>query len=379
MNRKIRVLHIIDSLSVGGAERLLVALTNRIDQQTFETYVCCLGVIDGNVLASDLAGLSAPPYVVNSRRLYNPRLIAELAKYITTHNIDVVHTQLTHADIAGRVAARLTKRPVISTLQNEPRDYERQRLDRRWLERYTARYLTTRLVGVSQRIRDMFVQEWRIPVERVCTIYNAVPMEDYLAIPETSALESSAGPVITNIGRFTEQKAQHIFLSAARMVLDQRPDARFMIVGRGHLEQPLREQARRLGIADQVIFTGVRRDIPNVLAESDIFVLSSFWEGLPLTAVEAMAAARPVVLTDVGGNRELVESGKNGVIVPPGDAPALATALLSLLEDDEHRIAMGRAARARVQHDFNIDTIVDQYESLYRALVRQHSVVAANA
>ncbi len=379
MTSKIRVLHIIDSLSVGGAERLLVALTGRIDQQAFETYVCCLGVIDGNVLASDLAGLSAPPYVVNSRRLYNPRLITEIARYITTHNIDVVHTQLTHADIAGRVAARLAKRPVISTLQNEPRDYERQRIDRRWLERYTARYLTTRLVGVSQRIRDMFVQEWRIPADRVCTIYNAVPMEDYLAIPETSALASPDGPMITNIGRLTEQKAQHIFLSAARMVLDRRPDARFMIVGRGHLEQPLREQAQRLGIADRVTFTGVRRDIPNVLAESDVFVLSSFWEGLPLTAVEAMAAARPVVLTDVGGNRELVESGKNGLIVPPGDVPALATALLSLLDDRERRLAMGRAARARVQHDFNIDTIVDQYESLYRALVRQHSVVAANA
>jgi glycosyltransferase involved in cell wall biosynthesis len=367
MNRKIRILHIIDSLSVGGAEQLLVGLANRIDAQAFDTYICCLGVIDGNVLESDLVGLSAPPYVVNSRRLYNPRLITEVARYITTHNIDIVHTQLTHADIVGRIAGRLAKRPVISTLQNEPQDYERQRFDRRWL------------VGVSQRICDLFVQDWHIPAERVCTIYNAVPMEQYLSIPETSALGAADGPVITNIGRLTEQKAQHIFLAAARLVLDQRPDARFMIVGRGHLEQPLREQAQSLGIAERVAFTGVRRDIPNVLAESDVFVLSSFWEGLPLTAVEAMAAARPVVLTDVGGNRELVDSGTNGLIVPPDDVPALAQALLELLNDESRRLGMGLAARKRVQHDFSIDTIVDQYESLYRSLIGQRAVVTANA
>lgn len=372
MIQKIKVLHVIDSLAVGGAERLLINLANSLDYDRFECYVCCLNVTPDQALQSELTNLSAPPFVIGSKRFYDPRAALALARYIREKQIDIVHTQLTRGDIIGRIVGRLTGRMVVSTLQNIPHQYDRLRADRRWLLRLTARFCTTRLTAVSKQVTEMFIKEWGIPRRRISTIYNAVPIEQFLSIPARRIPKSADdGPVITTLGRLTRQKAQHLLISAAKIVLEQRPDARFMIVGEGYLLDTLKAQAEALGIADRVIFTGVRRDVANVLAESDIFVLSSLWEGLPLSAGEAMAAARPAVLTDVGGNSELVESGVQGFIVPPENIEALAEALLTLINNPEQRIAMGEAARMRVRQDFNIHTITAQYEELYETMLHE--------
>lgn len=367
MKKPIAILHLIDSLSVGGAERLILGLAERIDRERFQFHLCCLGSQRGNALQESFERLDIPVHVLGSRNFYNLRAPLAVARYIRQHQIDIVHTHLTYADVVGRVVGRAMNRPVVSTLQNVPRNYDRDRRDRSWLERQSARFLATKLIGVSPTIRELFIREWGIPASRIEMFYNAVPMEQYVQLPAQPSGTADAGPLITNIGRLSPQKAQDLLLDAAKLVLKQRPDARFMIVGQGRLEQALKEQAVRLGIAERVLFTGLRHDIPAALGESDVFVLSSLWEGLPLTAVEAMAAARPVVLTDVGGNRDLVEDGVHGLIVPPNDVPALAQAILQLLNDPQ-RLEIGLAGRARVRHDFNIDTIARQHEQLYTSL-----------
>jgi glycosyltransferase involved in cell wall biosynthesis len=373
MSQPIKVLHLCASLSVGGAERFLLGLAERLDRRRFEMHICCLNVLRGNALQQQFEQLGLPLHIVGTQRFYDLRSIIEVARYVREHQIDIIHTQLANADIVGRLVGRALNRPVVSTLQNEPRDYNRHRWVHRWMNRITARYITTELIPVSDRLREQFIDEWHIPDERIHRIYNAVPMEEYLAIPAGDPQHADGdGPIITNVGRLNPQKAQHNLLAAARIVLDQRPDARFMIVGQGRLDQPLKEQAQRLGIAERVTFTGLRMDIPAVLAQTDIFTLPSLWEGLPLTAIEAMAAARPVILTDVGGNSELVQSGVNGLIVPPDDVDTLAASLLELLNDEQRRLALGRAARQRVQHDFSIDTIAAQHETLYESILNKH-------
>lgn len=373
----IKILHLTPSLTVGGAERLLLSLAERLDRSRFEVHVCSLGVVRGNQLQSEFERLALPLYVVGSKRLYDVRSVVGVARYVRSRRIDILHTHQSNADVVGQVVGRLLGRPVVSTMHSVPHNYNRERLYSRWLARMTARYLSTRFIAVSQAVRNAFVREWHIPAERFTTIYNAVPLELYRAIPEGRPDRGThEGPVIANIGRLGQSKGQHVLLDAAALVLRQRPDARFMIVGQGRLDQQLKEQARALGIADRVIFTGLRHDIPTILAQSDIFVLSSFWEGLPLSAVEAMAAARPVVLTDVGGNRELVEPGAQGLIVPPGDPRALADALLLLSNDEPRRMEMGRAGRARVWRDFNMDTFVAQHEALYEAIWSERRVSA---
>lgn len=368
MADRLKILHLIDSLSVGGAERFLLNLSEHLDRSRFELHVCCLNVVHGNKLYPLFQQLDLKLTVLGSRHLYDLPTAWAVAQYIRRHRIDIVHTHMLGPDVIGRLVGVLLRRPVFSTLQNEPWDYDRKRIDARWLERLTARYAPVQLIAVSDRIRTLFLKAWRIPEARISMIPNGVPMHELLAIPPVPPQAVTAGsPVIITVGRLSRQKAQHVLLAAAQQVLQQYPTTRFLIVGQGKYEAALKHQAQALGITDSVTFTGVRLDVPALLAQSDLFVLSSLWEGLPLSAVEAMAAARPVVLTDVGGHRELVEDGVQGLIVPPGDVAALAEAMIRLLGDGQRRAAMGSAARRRVAHDFNIQTVATQYAAAYAA------------
>jgi glycosyltransferase involved in cell wall biosynthesis len=164
----------------------------------------------------------------------------------------------------------------------------------------------------------------------------------------------------------SKQKSQHILLEAARKVVNQFPNTQFLFVGQGELEHDLKILTQNLGLEKNVVFMGVRRDIADILARSDIFVLSSLWEGLPLSAIEGMASACATILTDVGGNRELIEHGKTGLIVSSGDSHGLAEAMIALIEQDDLRLSLGRAARAHVVEKFDLALMVKQYEELYQ-------------
>lgn len=371
MNHRLQILHVVDTLSMGGAEQLILTLAQHIDRRRFELHICALGEMLGNPLREAFQSSGVPLTVLGARSFYDPRTLPRVARYIRRHDIDVVHTHLTHADIVGRFAARLAGRPVVSSLHNQPSNYNRERIDLRLLERLSAKYVASRLVAVSGRIRELFVADWRLPPERIEAIPNAVPMQELLAVPQGRSEVHGGpepGPVITNIGRLARQKGQADLLAAARLVVDRFPNAQFWIAGQGNLETPLRERAQALGISANVHLLGLRRDIPALLGRSDIFALSSLWEGMPLTVVEAMAAARPMVLTDVGANSELVEHGTHGLIVPPGKPAEMAAALIALLDDPELRRRLGAAARERARQNYSVERYVAQHEQLYTRL-----------
>lgn len=369
MKRPLRILQLVSSLTIGGAEQIVLTLAERVNPRQFQTQVCSLSRIGQNSLQPTIEQLDIPLLSLDSQRLYSFKTIKAVYQYVHNQKIDLVHTHLTDADIVGRLVGRWLRLPVLSTMHNVPHNYARQRWDRYWLERFTAHFGATHLVAVSPRIREMYITEWHIPPAHISAINNSVRMEPFLAVAEgVPKGREFIGPVITNVARFNPQKAHHILLAAAAQVLQYFPTAHFLLVGKGHREHALRQQAQDLGIAQNVVFTGVRHDIPHVLAQSDLFALSSQWEGVPLSVIEAMAAARPVVVTAVGGNTELVESGLSGLVVPPDDASALAEALLTLLRDEERRLALGRAARQRVRHLFSPEQFIQQYELLYQRL-----------
>lgn len=139
------ILHLCDSLSVGGAERLILGLAEHLNHKRFAIRVCGLGVLRGNLLQPEFERLGVPVDIIGSQRFYDPAALAAVARIVRTHNVDLIHTHLTYADVVGRIVGRLTRRPVVSTLHNEPYDYDRQRTDRRWLQHVTARYAATRL------------------------------------------------------------------------------------------------------------------------------------------------------------------------------------------------------------------------------------------
>ncbi|MCL4267302.1 MAG: glycosyltransferase [Anaerolineae bacterium] len=365
----LRILQLVSSMTIGGAEQIVLSLAERVDPRRFQTHVCSLSVIGDNSLQPEFERLHIPLLALNAGRFYDPAVVRAVRHYARQQRIDVIHTHLTDADVIGRLVGRALNIPVLSTMHNVPHNYDRQRRDRYWLERFTARYLATHLVAVSPKIREMFLSQWGISPERISAIYNSVRMEPFLAVPAgVPDVRWYPGPVITNVARLNPQKAQHLLLEAAPAVLQSYPQATFLLVGKGHLEQELRQQVQALGISQHVVFTGVRHDIPDILAQTDIFVLPSRWEGLPLSAIEAMAAARPVLVTDVGGNSELVESGRSGVVIPAADVEALTDGLLALLADEAARLALGAAARQRVQLLFSMERFIQQYEAVYTQL-----------
>lgn len=369
MSRPLHILELCSSLTIGGGERLVHGIVQHLNPSRFAVHVGAVAIVRGNRFKAEFEQLGVPIFEIGATKLWTPTAYTALARYVREHQIDLIHTHLASADIVGRIVGRWLGVPVVSTLNNIPEDYEGQKFYRYWLERYTCR-LADHIVACSERIRQMFIQRWRLPAHKTSTILNGVAMEPFLAVPVGVPQRAPGeGPLITTIGRLQLQKAQHIFIDAARIVLAARPDARFQLVGQGPLEQQLKAQVEQMGLADKISFAGVRYDIPAVLGQSDVFVLSSDWEGLPVVGIEAMAAARPSVMTDVGGVRDMIDSGRSGLVVPPGDAPALAEALLGLLRDDDARLAMGLAARERVRHDFSITAVTAQYEQLFDTMV----------
>lgn len=372
--RPLRVLQLTASLAIGGAERMILGLAQGIDRDRFDLRVCALYPSSADDFSGAADDLDVPVHELTPHRFYDPRTVSAVARLIREHEIDVVHTHVLDADVAGQLAGRITRTPVVTTLHSVPDSYERQPRGRYWPQRLTVRRLARHLVCVSETARDRFVEDWSVPVERLRTIHPAVPLDPFLAVTSGPPPPgSAAGPVVTAVGRLVPAKAQHLLVEAAPTVLAAHPNARFVIVGPGPREDELRQLATSLGVADRVDLPGARHDIAAVLAETDVFTLTSEWEGLPISAIEAMAAARPVVLTDVGGCRDLVDDGRAGVVVPPGDSDAIADALIDLLGDDERRRSLGDAARRRVVAEFSLDRMTRAYESLYDEVGRQLS------
>lgn len=242
------------------------------------------------------------------------------------------------------------------------------------------RYLSDAVVVVSRGGRDALLQRG-FPSER---LHLVPPGRDLTAFLDIAAgrVQAAAIPgvpdtarVVLTVGRLSPLKGVSHLLDAWALAAPRLGDVYLVIVGTGELEPALREQAAALGMGERVIFAGFRADVPALLARAEAFVLSSLWEGLPMAAVEAMAARRPVVATAVGGTPEIVADGRTGLLVPAADAPALAAAIERLLTDIELRDRLAVAGAADVRQRFTREAMVaatrDVYQQVYQQQVRQ--------
>jgi glycosyltransferase involved in cell wall biosynthesis len=177
-------------------------------------------------------------------------------------------------------------------------------------------------------------------------------------------------PIVGNVAALAAHKGQKHLVAAARQVIQQVPDARFLIVGEGELQEALERQIKHLGLERHISLTGFRNDALGLIKSFDVFAMSSVTEGLGSAVLEAMAARRAVVATAAGGIPEVVDDGVTGLLVPPHDEPALAAALVQLLRDRERRDAMGAAGRARVEASFSIDRMVEKTLGVYQTRMK---------
>ncbi|HEV7499192.1 MAG TPA: glycosyltransferase, partial [Vicinamibacteria bacterium] len=285
----------------------------------------------------------------------------ELWRIVRAFRPQVLHLHDPHA-----AAAAVLVRPLTASLVASRRvDFALRGPLSRW------KYARCRgVIAVSRAVASVLAGDGLDP-RRVHVVYEGVP--DRAPSPGgTDALRllgiPAGVPVIGNVAALTAHKGQETLIAAAAQVLARRPDARFVIVGQGELEGPLRAQARALGVTDRVLFAGFRADVDGLIPAFDIFCLSSHMEGLGTSLLDAMCYGRPIVATRAGGIPEAVEDGVTGWVVPPRDADALASALLAVLEDRARREAMGAAGRRRFLERFTADRMVEETLAVYAGL-----------
>jgi glycosyltransferase involved in cell wall biosynthesis len=373
--RHLKVIHIIGGGEFGGAEKHILNLAGASDLFKVDYTVCCLFSAPFADIASD-AGISALSIPMSHKADF--KVVGKLARVIMEGNFDLVHTHGVRANLLGRLAARQAgKRKVITTVHSLlEKDYPGvvSRLANSWAERST-RGLTDHFIAVSQGLRDRLVCGG-IPAKEVTVIYNGISLEEIRPSSEPGAARKKMGffpetPLVGIVARLHSVKGHSHFLEAARSILEQRPEVRFLVVGAGPHRPVLEKMAGSFGITDQVVFTGFIDDVYSLMADLDLLVISSLWEGFGLTAIEAMALGVPVVATEVGGLPEVVLHGETGLLVPPANPVALARNILWMLDHPGEASSMAEKGGQIVREKFTSTVMARRTEELYRRVAGQ--------
>jgi glycosyltransferase involved in cell wall biosynthesis len=374
---KIRVLQLIDQLGDAGAEQLLYTFAAGLDRSRFDLHVCALRPWPHPKIVPALRELGFPVTELDQHHAYDLPVLRALVNYIRLEKIDIIHTHLLASDVMGRLAGFITRCPVVSTIHNGRIDLDKDPRHQQFMERWSARLWCRRLIVVSTLLRDEVAAWFGLPRSKVLAIPNGIDTARFRPPPgfdpSTIKRELLGGDyrMVANVARLVPQKGQHYLIEAAARLASTHPDVRFVLVGHGPLGDELMEQARTEGIADKVVITGPRSDVPQILAASDVFVLSSLWEGMPLSLLEAMAAGCPAIATDVGGVREVLRHDVTGLLVPRADSDALAAAIAQSLDHPERARQRASSAQALTLREYDKSTMIRKWEAVYLRELRQ--------
>jgi glycosyltransferase involved in cell wall biosynthesis len=339
----------------------------------FEPIVGCIQAL--GPIGAEMQAAGVPVTVLGlNPGLRRPWDVARLGQFLRAARPQIVHTFLLTASLYGRLAAMLARVPIV--IGTEQNIYARKRPSHAFAERLLMAG-TDRVVVAADAVRDFYLRQVHADPAKIEVIHNAVDWSQLQTTRSRAEIRASLGidaeaPVAITVGRLTEQKG-HTHLLDAIAGSPALARVHLLVAGDGELREPLADQAEKLGLARRVHFLGVRRDVGNLLAASDLFVLPSLWEGLPLALVLAMGAGLPVVATRVAGVPEVVDDGRTGMLVAPGDAAALADVVTRLLAEPEKARQIGSAARAAVLPRFGIEAYVASIATLYDRLLDERA------
>jgi len=367
---QVKILYLITELNVGGTEKALARTVARLNRDRYDILVACLH--EPGLVADEIRTFGNRVINLDMRNRIDLGVLNRLFKLLRQERIQIIHSYLFHANLLARLVAKLAGAPIIVSSE---RTMEMEGQIRLLLNRLTSP-LADRVIAVSQQVCDFASNRIGIPPEKLVVVYNGIETSEYQGKVDMARIHEElkvapAHTVVGTVSRLDEAKGIRYFLQALPWVIAQHSKLIFLIVGDGSQRRELERLAQDLNIQSQVIFAGYRPDVVNMLAIMDVFVLSSLYEGFPNAILEAMAMAKPVVATRVGGVPEAVEDGVTGLLVPPRDPEALAKAIIALLQDRERAKDMGRAGRERVERYFSVQRMVARTETLYEELIRE--------
>ncbi|MCC7369813.1 MAG: glycosyltransferase family 4 protein [Chloroflexi bacterium] len=378
-DRPARVLHILSGGTIGGCEQHVLALLSRLDRRRFEPWLACFEAEPDAATPMLPMFRAAGVRVIDLKatRRTDPAAIWRLGRLLRRGQFDIVHAHSFRTELAAVCWSKLAGLAprVVRSVHNMDDYYVHPRYSP--LLRASACGLD-RIVAISDAVADYLRTDGGLPPEKIVRIYYGIDPSPYR--PDAPPPSRRAGgdppgesdrPTIGVVARLAPQKGHRVLFDALPQIAAAVPGVHARLVGHEELSTvaELRQAACERGVDHLVTFEGFRSDIANVMADLDVFVLPSLWEGFGLVLVEAMAAGRPVVASAVGPIPEIVVDGVTGLLVPPGDPVALAEAITRLLRDPELAAAYGRAGRARVEQELRLDTMVERMEALYDELL----------
>lgn len=375
LNDRIRLLNMLTSFQIGGTERQVVNLALGFDPSRFDLHLACLR--NRGELLEEVALLPIPRPVFDIGRLYGPKTLWQairLALYIRRNRIQIVHTYGFYPNVFAVPTARLFGAPIVVASIRDRGDIltPAQRRIQQWVCRLADCVLVN-----AEAIRDTLIEQGYRP-DNIVVIRNGIVLSRFgkreKRREKVSALRRELGlppsaPLVVVFSRLNRMKGVEYFLDAAALLAPRFPEVRFLIVGDGAGRKELEDRAGHLGLAERVIFTGFRSDVPDLIPEAAVSVLPSLSEGLSNSLLESMASGVPVVAARVGGNPEIVEHDVSGLLVPTRDSAALADAIGTLLQDPQLAARMGEAGRRRVAELFSMERSLGEVERFYERLV----------
>lgn len=373
--RKRKIFYLVDSFNIGGTETQAVELARRMDPRKYEVTLACLrkeGPLLEKLNGSTVNVVEFHPKggIDSARGLYQ---LARMVAYLRRGKFDVVHAHDLWSNMIGLVAGKLAGVPVIVTSQRDLSHgdwYQGSR--KKWLRR--AQNASSAVLTNARMIREGLVSQEGLAADKVRVIYNGVDLDCFESSPSLRAKlfpGMERAKLIVLVGNMhTDVKGQSTLIAAAPEVVAGFPQVRFVLVGDGEKRKDFEVAAQAVGIGATFMFLGRRNDVADILAACDIAVLPSAAEGMPNAVLEYMAAGLPVVATAVGGNLEVVADGATGILVPPGDAAALAQALSRLLADDVLTLRVARQGRELVEQKFSFERLTREVGALYEQLLQ---------
>ena len=377
-----RILLIGVAIEGGGAEQVIVDLARGLNARQHDVMVAFLEGTDKIVPTLEAEGIACQRLLARRKFAagpladFTPSCILHFKRLISDFRPDIIDAHVPRPTMWAAQAQRLLSAPspFVYTEHNIQSAYPGWA---KWVYR-SFLPVTDHVIAISQAGADSFKDRWQWSDERVTRIWNGIdanrvaPSQDGASVRK-SLNTPAAGQVICNVGNLTSRKAQEVLVRAMAEVYPALPETQCWMAGSFELEPStaamIQTEVSAHNLENCVHVLGSRRDVPDLIAAADVFVLSSRQEGFPITILEAMAAGKPVVATDVGGCAEAVAHSVTGLIVPPEDPHALAEALKYMLTHPEEAQQMGEAGRDRVTANFTIETMIDQHLAVYEKVI----------